>query len=49
MGDEILLPAYGGLTRFREEYESKIQFEPGTVIVFVILTIIFVLLLNLLY
>lgn len=37
---------FGGLVRFNEEYESKIQIKPAHVIVFVVLIIVFVLTLN---
>lgn len=33
----------GGLTRFNEEYKSKIQFSPGVIIIFVILVIALVI------
>jgi preprotein translocase subunit Sec61beta len=38
----ISLPAgFGGLTRFKEEYESKINLKPSHIILFVILIVIF--------
>lgn len=33
----------GGLTRFKEEYDSKLKFSPGWVIFMVILVIAFVI------
>ena len=33
----------GGLTRFKEEYDSKIKFSPSAVVVMVILLILFVI------
>jgi len=42
MASEIAIPAYGGLTRFKEEYNSKLKFGPGVVIVMIILVIAFV-------
>ncbi len=35
-----MLPGYGGLTRFKEEYNSKIKFSPTAVVVVVILVIV---------
>lgn len=38
----VNLPAgFGGLTRFKEEYESRFNLKPELVIVFVIIIIIF--------
>lgn len=44
---DISLPGYGGLTRFKEEYNSKFQFGPGVVIAMIIGAIIFVGMLHL--
>jgi preprotein translocase subunit Sec61beta len=44
---DIMMPGYGGLTRFKEEYNSKFQFGPGVVVMAIILTIILVIVLNL--
>jgi preprotein translocase subunit Sec61beta len=33
----------GGLTRFKEEYDSKFKFSPNAVVVMVVLVILFVL------
>jgi preprotein translocase subunit Sec61beta len=33
----------GGLTRFKEEYDSKFKFSPNAVVIMVILVILFVL------
>ena len=39
--NKISMPAgFGGLTRFSEEYESKINLKPAHVIVFVILIVV---------
>lgn len=46
MAGEISLPGYGGLTRFKEEYNSRFQFGPGAVVAMIILTILFVAMLN---
>jgi preprotein translocase subunit Sec61beta len=43
---DIAIPAYGGLTRFKEEYNSKFQFGPGAVVAMIIGSIILVLVLN---
>ena len=47
MAGEISMPGYGGLTRFKEEYDSKLQFGPGAVVAMIIGTIVLVILLNL--
>jgi preprotein translocase subunit Sec61beta len=45
--DKIRLPSgTGGLTRYFDEYQSKIQFNPGIVIVLVIVVIIIEILLH---
>lgn len=49
MAEQIYLPGYGGLTRFKEEYESKFQISPGAVLGMIILTIFLVILLNILF
>lgn len=33
----------GGLTRFKEEYDSKLKFSPGVVLVMIALVIAFVI------
>ena len=39
---QVNLPAgFGGLTRFKEEYESKFKLKPTHVIAFVILIVLF--------
>ena len=49
-GDQISMPSgMGGLTRYFEEYKSKIQFKPGHIVLFVGLLIVFEIGLNLLY
>ncbi len=45
---DVSIPGYGGLTRFKEEYNSRLQFGPGAVVAMIIGTIVFVVLLNLL-
>lgn len=45
--DRIRLPSSGaGLTRYFDEYKSKITFSPGHIIVFVIIVIVIVALLH---
>ena len=40
--ENVNLPAgFGGLTRFKEEYESKFNLKPSQVIMFVILISVF--------
>ncbi|MEM4605970.1 MAG: hypothetical protein QW103_02980 [Candidatus Pacearchaeota archaeon] len=46
MANDVFLPAYGGLTRYKEEYDSKIQLSPGLVVGFIIFLIVFYLILN---
>ena len=45
--DKIRLPSgQGGLTRYFDEYKSKIEFSPGMVIVMAILIMVIVVLLH---
>lgn len=46
MANDVFLPAYGGLTRYKEEYDSKIQLNPGVVVGFIVILIVFYLILN---
>ena len=47
---EINMPAgFGGLTRFKEEYESRIRFSPTQVIVMIVIVIAFVVSLRFLF
>ena len=39
----------GGLTRFREEYDSKFKFSPSAVVIMVIALILFVISLKFLF
>ena len=43
MVGEISMPGMGGLTRFKEEYNSKLKISPTQVILGIILVIAFVL------
>jgi len=48
MGERISLPAsFGGLTRFFEEYKSKIEIKPEILIIVIIIIIFLELLINL--
>ncbi len=42
MANEISMPAFGGLMRYKEEYNSKLKFGPGVVVALIILVIAFV-------
>ncbi|MEM4318693.1 MAG: preprotein translocase subunit Sec61beta [Candidatus Pacearchaeota archaeon] len=50
MADEriMLPPSFGGLTRYFEEYKSKIEIKPSLVLVVIIFFIVIELLLNIL-
>lgn len=43
MANEMYLPGMGGLTRFKEEYNSRFKISPMQVIVLIIAVILFVL------
>ncbi len=48
MGERISLPAsFGGLTRFFEEYKSKIEIKPELIVLIIIVIIILELMINL--
>jgi preprotein translocase subunit Sec61beta len=48
MANRIQLPSgSGGITRYFDEYQSKLQFKPGIVIVLVVVVIIIEILLHL--
>ncbi len=45
--DKIRLPSgQGGLTRYFDEYKSKIEFSPGSVIILAIIIMVVVILLH---
>lgn len=45
--DKISMPSSGaGLTRYFDEYKSKLEFQPGHVIVLVVVVLIIVLILQ---
>ncbi len=46
--DKVRLPSgMGGLVQYYDEYKSKIEFRPGTVVLFIILVILVETLLHL--
>jgi preprotein translocase subunit Sec61beta len=47
--NEVNLPGFGGLMRYKEEYDSKFKISPTQVIVLIIAVIVFVLSLKLLF
>jgi preprotein translocase subunit Sec61beta len=40
---QLQMPGYGGLTRFKEEYDSPFKFSPGAVVVGIVATILLVI------
>jgi len=45
--DRVRLPSgTGGITRYFDEYESRLQFKPGIVIVLVVIVIIIAIVLH---
>jgi len=50
MAENVNMPAgFGGLTRFKEEYNSKFKFGPGVVVGMIIAVIVFVIGLQIFY
>lgn len=48
--DSNTLPSgFGGLVRYKEEYDSKLKFGPGAVITMIVVVIAFVVALNLFF
>ena len=48
--DSNTLPAgFGGLVRFKEEYDSKLKFGPGAVVAMIIVVVVFVAALHLFF
>lgn len=46
--DKVRMPSSGaGLTRYFDEYKSKLEFQPGHVIILIVLVIIIVAILHL--
>ena len=41
--NEMMVPGYGGLVRYKEEYNSKFKFSPSAVIAMIIVVMVFVL------
>ena len=47
MADQIRIPSgQGGLTRYFDEYSSKVEFSPGAVIVMTIIVMVLIILLH---
>ncbi|MFA5061273.1 MAG: preprotein translocase subunit Sec61beta [Candidatus Pacearchaeota archaeon] len=47
MANEISMPSgFGGLMRYKEEYNSKFKFGPGAVVAMILITIVLVIGLN---
>ena len=47
MADKINMPSgFGGLVRYGEEYQTKLNLKPTHVVIFIILVILFVTLLK---
>lgn len=50
MAEEVYLGGgFGGLTRYKEEYDSKFKFGPGTVVGMIIAVILFIVGLRIFY
>ena len=48
--DNISMPAgFGGLTRYKEEYDSKLKFSPWVVVGMMVAVIVFVIALNIFF
>ncbi len=48
--DSVSMPAgFGGIMRYKEEYDSKFKFGPGAVVGMIIATIVFVIGLRVFY
>jgi preprotein translocase subunit Sec61beta len=47
--NQLQMPSYGGLTRFKEEYNSKFKFSPKAVVVAMVVVIVAIISLNLLF
>ena len=43
---EASMPGFGGLMRYKEEYDSKLKFSPSAVIAMIIAVIAFIVALN---
>ena len=47
MADQIRIPSgQGGLTRYFDEYSSKVELSPGSIIVLVIIVMVLMILLH---
>ena len=50
MAEEMSMPAgFGGLMRYKEEYDSKLKFGPGVVVGMIVVTIVLVVGLRVFY
>ena len=50
MAETMNMPAgFGGLTRFKEEYDSRFKFSPAVVIGMIIATVVLIIALNLIF
>ena len=50
MAEQMNMPAgFGGLTRFKEEYDSKLKFSPAVVVGMIIVTILLIIGLNIFF
>tara|TARA_Y100000310_G_scaffold339090_2_gene430665 strand:- start:1490 stop:1639 length:150 start_codon:yes stop_codon:yes gene_type:complete len=47
MAEMNMAPGFGGLMRYKEEYDSKLKFGPGVVIAMIAIVIAFIIGLNL--
>ena len=47
--NQVSMPGYGGLTRFKEEYNSSFKFGPVAVVAGIIITIVAILVLNIFF
>lgn len=47
--NQVSMPGYGGLMRYKEEYDSAFKFGPVAVVAAIILTIILILGLNIFF
>ena len=48
--DGVSIPSgFGGLLRFKEEYESYLKFSPIKIVIFLILVVAFVIVLNIFF
>jgi preprotein translocase subunit Sec61beta len=47
MANEVSMPSgFGGLMKYKEEYDSKFKFGPGAVVAMILITIVLIIGLN---